>query len=159
MKQVTFNTLAELDYKTIEAYRSLRTNLRFAGDDVKVVLFTSAKPDEGKSTVVFNLARSLSDSGDKVLVIDTDMRKSVLMGRYRAYDPEGESLSGLSHFLSGQAPLSEVVYWCPQLPNMRIIFSGSSVLNATELLEKEHFAKLIEWARTKYEYVLIDCAP
>ena len=159
MKQVTFNTFAELDYKTTEAYRTLRTNLRFSGDDIKVVLFTSAMPDEGKSTVVFNLARSLSDSGDKVLVVDADMRKSVMMGRYRAADSEGNSIYGLSHYLSGQAELDDVLYGCEQMPGAGIIFSGSSVLNATELLEKAYFAQLVEWARDNYDYVLIDCAP
>lgn len=159
MKKVHFNTIAELDYKTTEAYRTLRTNIRFSGDDVKVILFTSAQPDEGKSTVVFNLARSLSDSGDKVLIIDADMRKSVMLGRYRASDTEGRSIYGLSHYLSGQADLDDVAYECVQIPGATIIFSGSSVMNATELLEKQYFTNLIDWARINFDYVLIDCAP
>lgn len=159
MKTVVFETLAELDYKTTEAYRTLRTNLRFTGDDVKVVMFTSAMPGEGKSTVVFNLARSLSKSGFKTLIIDSDMRKSVMVGRYRAVDSEGESIKGLSHLLSGQAKIDDVLYFSEQLPTTCMIFSGSSVLNATELLEKDYFNKLIEWARGCFDYVLIDCAP
>lgn len=159
MKEVILEELAELDYKTVEAYRTLRTNLRFTGDDVKTVLFTSAMPNEGKSTVVFNLARSLNDSGNKVLVIDSDMRKSVLMGRYGARDAKGGDLYGLSHYLSGQVDLNEALYWNEQMPNVGFIFSGTSVLNATELLEKKYFKKLVEAARDKFEYVLIDCAP
>ena len=67
-----------------ESLRALKTNIQFCGDDIKRILITSSVPDEGKSTVTMDLARSLTESGKTVLVIDTDMRKSVLVGRLRA---------------------------------------------------------------------------
>ena len=141
-----------------EALRELRTNIGFCGDDIKTILFTSALPNEGKSTVVIDFARSLDESGKSVLVIDSDMRKSVLIGRHRAKAKDGEPIKGLSHFLAGLSKLDEVVYKT-QLKQMHIIFSGPRVLNPTELLEKKYYSGLIHAIREKFDYVLIDCAP
>lgn len=67
-------------------------------------------PNEGKTTVVMDLARSMADSKKSVLVVDTDMRKSVLVGRLRAKVEGGGKIYGLSHYLSGQVSLDKVIY-------------------------------------------------
>jgi capsular exopolysaccharide synthesis family protein len=141
-----------------ESLRALKTNIQFCGDDVKVIMFTSAMPNEGKSTLTVNLARSLTESGKKVLVIDTDMRKSVLLGRLRAKSNNKDEVYGLSHYLSGQRSLSDVIYMT-QLPELCMIFSGPAAPNSTEILEKKYFEDLIKFAREHFDYVLIDCAP
>ena len=87
-----------LDFRSREAYKTLRANLEFAGDDVKVIAVTSCTPNEGKSSISMNLAKSIAESGKRVILIDADLRKSVLVGRYKA----GRVRYGLSHFLSGQ---------------------------------------------------------
>ena len=79
MEIAEFTTLKEMSSTMLESLRALRTNIQFCGDDVKTILFTSTVPDEGKSTVVLDLARSIGESGKKILVVDTDMRKSVIM--------------------------------------------------------------------------------
>ena len=152
--QVTFETRKKMDYRTSEAYKSLRTNIQFCGADVKVISFTSCTPNEGKSSISFNLAVSLAESGKKVILIDADMRKSVLAGRYKV----GSIKGGLAHFLAGQKALGDV---CLQtdIENMDIIFSGPFVPNPAELLESELFSKLISYCRKKYDYVLIDTPP
>ena len=104
------------------------------------------------------MARSLTESGKSVLLIDTDMRKSVLAGRLRAKTLEKSEIQGLSHYLSGQKKLTEVLY-ATQIPKLFMIFAGPSVPNPTEILEKKYFAELIEFAREQFDYVLIDCAP
>ncbi len=158
MREVNLTSLSKQSNTMTEALRELRTNIGFCGDDIRTILFTSALPNEGKSTVVVDIARSLDEAGKRVLIIDSDMRKSVLVGRLRAKAKGGETIKGLSLFLSGQCRLEEVLYKT-QLNKMYIIFSGPRVLNPTELLEKKYFSTLVQAVREKFDYVLIDCAP
>ncbi len=158
METVVLKNIRKNSYTKTESLRTLRTNIQFCGDDIKTILVTSSVPDEGKSTVTFDLARSLTESGKSVLLIDTDMRKSVLVGRLRAMTAEREEIYGLSHYLSGQKKLAEVIY-TTQIPKLFMIFAGPSVPNPTEILEKRYFEDLIDWARKQFDYVLIDCAP
>ena len=158
MKTVVLRNLTKFSYAMKESLRTLRTNIQFCGDDMKVIMFTSSIPNEGKSTVTVNLARSLSESGKSVLVVDTDMRKSVLMGRLKAKATEDKQVNGLSHYLSGQKALPDVVY-LTQMPRFCMIFAGPSVPNPTEILDKKYFEDLITFARKNFDYVLIDCAP
>jgi capsular exopolysaccharide synthesis family protein len=154
MNKVTFEARGKLDYRINEAYKSLRTNVQFCGSKIKVISFTSCTPNEGKSSVSFNLAVSFAESGKKVIMIDADMRKSVLAGRYKV----GSVEAGLAHYLAGQKTLDEV---CMQtdVEGMDIIFSGPYVPNPAELLESENFHKLVEHCREQYDYVLIDTPP
>lgn len=158
METVELRNIKKHSYAKTESLRALKTNLQFCGDDVKTILFTSSLPDEGKSTVTFDLARSLTESGKSVLLIDTDMRKSVLVGRLRARAMENEEIQGLSHYLSGQKKLTEILY-ATQIPKLFMIFAGPSVPNPTEILEKRYFEELMEFARKQFDYVLVDCAP
>jgi capsular exopolysaccharide synthesis family protein len=121
-------------------------------------MFTSSIPNEGKSTVTFDLSRSFTDSGKKVLFIDTDMRGSTLIGHLKAKQEDGKRIVGLSHYLSGQMSLDDILYET-QIPNLTIVFAGPSVPNPTEILEKKYFEQLITYAREQYDYILIDCAP
>ena len=83
MQTINIETNQQDDYQVRESYRNLRTNIFLSGKDTKVVMFTSCGPNEGKSTVTMNLASSIADGGKRVLFIDCDLRKSVLVGRYR----------------------------------------------------------------------------
>lgn len=158
MESAVLRQVKEQNYMMKESLRALKTNLQFCGDDVKTVLITSSVPNEGKSTVAMDLARSLTESGKRVLLIDTDMRKSVLVSRLRAKSEKGGEICGLSHYLSGQRALDEVLY-ATNIPNLFLIFAGPSVPNPTEILEKKYFEKLIRFGRDTFDYVLIDCAP
>ncbi|MBP5384073.1 MAG: polysaccharide biosynthesis tyrosine autokinase [Lachnospiraceae bacterium] len=158
MHSVKLNEIRQQSNAMRESLRELRTNIRFCGDDIKTILFTSVMPNEGKSTIVMNLGRSLVDAGNQVLIIDSDMRKSVLVGRHKARRTDGGKVQGLSHFLSGQMDLDEVVYQT-QFPQLYMLFAGPAVVNPTELLENRYFPKLIKTVRDKFDYVLIDCAP
>ena len=104
MRQITVD-FGEKDYRTEESFKTLRTNIMFSGVQNKVIAVTSCTPNEGKSTISLALAKSLAESGKSVLMIDADLRKSVLAGRVRAKD----EVKGLSHFLSGLADTNEVL--------------------------------------------------
>ena len=158
MNKVELTSLRKHSYTLTESLRALRTNIQFCGDNVRTILFTSALPDEGKSTVVMDLARSIAESDKKVLVIDSDMRKSLLIGRMKVQSANGNKIYGLSHYLSGQQSM-DAVFCSTDVPNLFIIFSGPSVPNPTEILEKEYFPRLMKFAREHFDYVLVDCAP
>lgn len=158
METVEFGQIQEQSYAMKESLRALRTNIQFCGDDIKTILFTSAQPNEGKSTVVFQLARSLTELGKSVLIIDTDMRKSVFVGRLRARIAGKKEIKGLSHYLSGQEPVDGVIY-STNVPKLFMIFAGRSVPNPTEMLEKKYFETLMSVVKNTFDYVLIDTAP
>lgn len=156
MNKVEFGKLNKLEYSINEAYKTLRTNLSFCGDDIKVILLTSCTPNEGKSTVTVRLSQALAEDNKKVIIIDADLRKSVLIGRHGI---TGEKdIKGLSHYLSGQAKLDDVI--CEtNIEGMDIIFAGPVTPNPTELLGHKYFNRMISSMREKYDYIIIDAPP
>lgn len=143
----------EKDYRSNEAYKTLRTNIEFSGSDKKAIVFTSCTSNEGKSTVSLSLADSLAEGGKKVLFIDADLRKSVMMGRHKV-----SGNKGLSHFLSGQAEVREIILKT-QNPNLYITFAGVLPPNPSELLGNNRFEAFLNGARKAYDYIIIDAPP
>lgn len=141
-------------YEMREELKTLRTNLQLCGDDKRVILLTSTVMSEGKSTTSLNLAISLAELRKKVILVDADIRKSVMVSRLKA----GRIERGLTHFLAGQCPLSETIYKT-NMDNLSIIFSGPVAPNPTELLSTDRFGKMIEAFRGAYDYVIIDGPP
>ncbi len=154
MKHINFTKLGKLDNKTKEAYKALRTNISFCGEEIKSIVFTSSVPNEGKSKVSFETARALAEDGKRVLFIDADIRKSVTMARY---DVDAE-IVGLTHYLAGKEPLEEVVYET-NIKHFDCIFTGASVPNPAELLGKSRLRDLIEEKKKEYDYIIFDCPP
>lgn len=152
--KVNFNTTAQSGYLTNENYKTLRTNIFFCGSDIKTIVLTSSRENEGKSTVSSELAKSLSEAGKRTLFLDADMRKSVLMRHSAA----PRSFCGLSEYLSGQAELSNILY-NTQIPNFDVVFSGRFPPNPVELLGSDRFVSLIDELRGLYDYVIIDSPP
>lgn len=145
---------AELDYDSSEAFKTLRTNLQFCGSDKKVIVLTSCTPDEGKSTIVRLLAVSLAEAGKHVLLIDGDLRKSVMSGHFTIPEP----VKGLTHYLSGMAAFDEAVCKTDK-ENLDVVLAGPTPPNPAELLGDVKFKEMLDWARGNYDYVLIDSAP
>lgn len=143
-----------LDRRTEEAFKTLRTNLQFCGTDIKSIAITSCISNEGKSSVSLQLARSLSENGKKVLFIDADLRKSVVLSKCQV---EG-NVKGFSHYLSGQSAFGDVVY-VTNVKNMHMIFAGHVPPNPAELLGSNAFKIVVEKMKTVYDYIIIDTPP
>lgn len=152
--KVNFNTSASNDHLTSESFKTLRTNILFSSVDIKTIVFTSSRENEGKSTVCAELAKSLAEAEKKTLLIDADMRNSALLRRNNA----SQSFCGLSEFLSGQANLDKALY-NTQNPNFDVIFSGRFPPNPVELLGSKRFKQLLLDAKSVYDYVIIDSPP
>lgn len=157
MNNIIFNGLEELDYGRREAFNSLRTNIQFSGADIKTVMITSCSPNEGKSTISFELARSIADGGKSVVLVDGDLRKSVMINRYKIQRGT-KPIRGLSHYLSNQADMSEVIC-STNVARMDIVMTGPLSPNPTELLNGELFDNLIYSLRAAYDVVVIDAPP
>ena len=154
MKTVKLRLNEETNYFMREAFNTLRTNVLFCGNSVKTIAITSCIAHEGKTTVALEMAKNLSEFGKRVLLIDADLRKSVLVSRYA----EESGIEGLSQLLSGQAGLADAIYHT-QFENLDIIFAGPYPPNPTELVGSEAFRQLIEVVKPHYDYVIIDTPP
>ena len=153
-KKVILTDPREHDYFYDEASKTLRTNIRFTGMDTKVIVITSCYPNEGKSDVLFQLALEIGNMGNKVLIVDADIRNSRYITRYQVKEP----VKGLSEYLSGQAGGADVIFQT-NFSGVDIIFSGPPAPNPSELLEQRAFSLLLETVRDRYDYILVDTPP
>lgn len=153
-RTVTIKRAAKNDYNYNEAIKTLRTNIQFCGSSIRTIMLTSSLPDEGKSDVSFSLARSLAQIGKRTLMLDADIRKSILTVRYQIR----EEVDGLSQYLSGQKGMDEVIYGT-NIENLDMVFAGPYSPNPAELLEEELFGELLDHAEGVYDYVIIDTPP
>ena len=146
--------LEEQNYFMREAFNTLRTNILFSGKDVKNIVITSCLANEGKTTISTEIAKNLAESGKKVLLIDADLRKSVMVSRYT----KTRGLLGLSQVLSGQVEADDAIYKT-QVSGLDVIFAGPYPPNPTELVGSPAFKELLDYKRDCYDYILIDAAP
>ena len=146
--------MQKTSYRTQEAYKSLRTNVEFCGEDVKVISITSCTPNEGKSSVAMGLAEAFGEAGKRTLLIDADLRKSVLVSRYKS----GSVRYGLVHYLVGQHTMEEIICETDS-NNLYIAFSGPVPPNPSELMGGERFAGFMNKARELYDIIIVDTPP
>jgi len=154
LKELQIQLVTAMTGRAREKYRMLRTNIEFCGVENKTIVFTSCTPEDGKSTISYQLARTMAEAEKKVLLIDADMRRSNLFERLSI---DGEHI-GLSHLLIGQNELRECIY-VTNVPNFYMMPTGVFPTNPAELLGKKRFIKMLEVVREKFDYVLIDAPP
>ncbi|HME70421.1 MAG TPA: polysaccharide biosynthesis tyrosine autokinase [Myxococcota bacterium] len=138
-----------------EMFRALRTNLRFSHVDLqrRAVLVTSTGPEEGKSTVLANLAVSLAQSGRRTVVIDTDLRRPTLHRMFTL-----AKTRGLADYLAGDSNLDEVLR-PTHVEGLDALPCGTLSANPAELIESHRLGELVRLLRERYEYVLLDSPP
>ncbi len=140
--------------KTEEYYNALCTNIQLSGDKLKVISVTSVNPGEGKSTTSINIAWPFARAGYKTLLIDGDIRNSVMSGVFKSR----EKITGLTEFLSGTTDLSHGL--CDtNIENLFVVQSGSVSPNPTALLQSKNFNDMIETLRKYFDYIIVDTAP
>ncbi|MFO1531271.1 MAG: polysaccharide biosynthesis tyrosine autokinase, partial [Kiritimatiellia bacterium] len=138
-----------------EAYRVLRTNLLFANKGVGggAYAVVSGGVGEGKSTTLFNLAFICASMGDKVLIVDSDLRRPVqhtILGMSNRF--------GLTNVLMRDVPIEETIK-STSVPNLHFLPSGRLPRNAVGLLDAQRVRDLIKNLKTRYDYVFFDSPP
>ena len=125
--------------KTEEYYNALRTNIQLSGDNIKVIAVTSVQSGEGKSTTSTNLAIAFARSGYNTLLIDADIRNSVMSGIFKTRD----KITGLTDYLAGATDLSNGL--CEtNIDNLFVIEAGQVSPNPTALLQSKNFGIMID---------------
>jgi capsular exopolysaccharide synthesis family protein len=155
---IEFGKTPSLPYSVEEAVNRLRINVSFLGSDVRKIMVISSEPNEGKSFVAINLWNQMAEAGEKVILIDADMRNSTMYDKYQLKHSDGSEIKGLSHYLSGNAELEEVlghtIYGQGDLlPNTE------NIVNPSMMLESAKFSELMDEITRNYRYVFIDSPP
>jgi capsular exopolysaccharide synthesis family protein len=140
-----------------EAYRTLRTNIQFSSVDkpVKSLLVTSSSPGEGKSTTTANLAVVLAQTGQTVIVVDTDLRRPVLHKVFEVPNNTGLTTA----ILAGDADHVEAQLQPTEIDNLRVLTSGPIPPNPSELLGSQRMGALVQALATLADIVIFDSPP
>lgn len=137
-------TFAEPKHVVSEQFRTVRTNIEFAGaalDKCQVIMFTSSAMSEGKSTVSANVAVTWAQAGKKVLLVDADLRRPTVHATFRKLN-----LDGVTTVLTGKTKPDEVVE-DTFVDNLSVITSGPIPPNPSELLNSKRMGQLLDWTR------------
>lgn len=153
---VSLITIADKTSPIAEQYRTIRTNIQFASADKKIqtIVVTSSGPSEGKSTTSANIAVVFANSGQRVLLVDADMRKPTVHKTFGLTNDKG-----LSMVLSSNNSVLEMARPSGIVENMSILTSGPKPPNPSELLGSARMNQVIEEARHLYDVVIFDMPP
>ena len=145
---------SKVPFAVAEAYKSIRTNLLFLLTKKKgnVVIVSGSDISEGKSTTAVNLAVAFSQLGDKVLLIDGDLRRSSIHKKTKL-----ENNKGLSDVLGGFAEFKDAVKSVN--PSLDVLTSGHQAPNPSELLGSTRCETLINELKEQYNYIIVDTPP
>lgn len=152
-----WNLITELNPKSpiSEGYRMLRTNIEFStiNQKLQIIMVTSSKPSEGKSTTCANMAVAFAQANKKVLLIDADLRKP---SQHHIFGKSNRS--GITTALLNQLELNDIIQFT-NTENLSIIQAGPTPPNPSELLSSEPMAKLLKQAREQFDVIVMDTPP
>lgn len=140
---------------TTEAYRQIRTSLQYVNVDnpPKIIVVTSSVSGEGKTTTAINLAMVLAQSGQRVALIEADLRRPRVVRYLQLIGG-----AGLTNILAGKASLSELLQpWGDG--KLSVLASGPNPPDPSELLGSEHMSRLLDELRASHDYVILDAPP
>ncbi|HUK52724.1 MAG TPA: polysaccharide biosynthesis tyrosine autokinase [Candidatus Binatia bacterium] len=149
-------TVAQPQSVVSEAYRALRTSILLSTSRhaPQLILISSGQPREGKTTTALNLAITLAQRGDRVVLIDTDLRRPRI---HRSFQMGNDR--GLSTFLTSKANAEDLARPVRQVPNLFVITSGPTPPNPAELLSSEPLEVLFAELRRHFDFIVLDSPP
>lgn len=151
MAQLTYKLLNELNFPAEEAYKTLRTNIRFCGvlNKIKTITITSCVPGEGKTTTALNLAMSMAKTGMKTLLVDVDLRRP-MAEKILNVNPR----LGMTTYITDESEVDDIIY-DTGVENFYIIPCGPIPPNPAELLSSEKFSEFANNVKEQY-FEIID---
>ncbi len=157
-QELALASLQRPQSRTAEAFRTLRTAVQFlsSGDHGQIILVTSARPGDGKTTVAANLATLLAENGRRTVLIDADIRNPTLTGQFGIAT---ENLD-LTAAIQGECDLREVTWELIDLPELTVVPSARRVNGGSaELISSDSFSLILQDLATEYDYVVVDSSP
>lgn len=158
MRSITLENLKEPSYEMNEAMNVLRTNVSYSGESMRIVSITSVDENAGKSLISYEMMRNYANAGLKTLLIDADLRKSVMSARHGITVDDGQSFIGLADVLSGKKEINDVVYKT-NIPNAYMLPVGNYVLNPTPLFSGKIFTTMLDVLKKAFDFIIVDTPP
>lgn len=156
--RIKIGNMPELPYALEEAINRLRVNISFLGNKVKKIMVVSTLPNEGKSFVALQLWHQMAEMGTDAVLLDADLRKSVMTEKYQMALGKNEKIKGTSHVLANDFPIADAIYHT-EWEHGDILPNVDNVVNPSVLLEGERFREMLEYMSQKYRYVFVDSPP
>lgn len=147
-----------LPYAMEEAINRLRINVSFFGSEIRKIMIVSSEPDEGKSMIAMHLWKQMAQARETSILVDADMRKSVLAQQYGLAREDGKVLWGLTHFLADNKKIEDCVL-TTELEHGDLLPNVKNVVNPSMLLESRRFSALLNLLADNYRYVFLDTPP
>lgn len=141
------------DFNFVEAFNTLAVNLKYSATDSNKIMFTSSSPSEGKTTISVNAAIALAKQGNRVLLIDCDLRKPKVRKFF-----EGLGKNGLTNYLIGDIKYEELIQKC-DIDGLDIIVSGKIPPSPTRLLLSKEMGALLDKVTPLYDWIVFDTPP
>ena len=158
MKKLIIGQFPPVSYPVAEAINTLCTNLSFSGENVRKIMMTSCHASEGKTFLSMNIMRTMARFGKRVVLVDADMRRSMIDARYALEYPAVSEKRGLAHYLAGKADLDKVIY-STDIEGAYMIPVGREVSNPLPLLNSQRLDMLLNKLAQRADYVLVDAPP
>lgn len=158
MNSLKIGRFPRLDYAGSEAINTLCTNLAFAGENIKKIMITSSHASEGKSHLSMNVMRTLAKLGKSVVLVDADMRRSVIESRFNLQFADPENKPGLAHLLAGRADTDDVIYQT-NIPGAYMVPVGREISNPLPLLNSDRLGRMLDGLAQEVDYVIVDAPP
>ena len=155
MEEVTLIANSDAKSPVSEAYRTIRTNIKFsniAGKELNTIMLTSATPNEGKSTTISNLAVVMAQAGHSVVVCDCDFRNPT---QHKIFNLP---YKGLSNCVATGSNVMDIIQRT-SIPNLYVLTSGPVAPNPSELLSSQNMVDIFNELKQHFDYVLVDTPP